>query len=879
MIDGHSILNRAYYGLPEMTNSKGIHTNAILGFLNIMFKLLEEENPTHLCVAFDVRQPTFRHIKYPKYKGTRKPMPEELREQVPKMKEVLRAMNIPIIEKGGYEADDILGTLSRTASRQGYQVCIISGDRDLLQLATENIMVRIPKTKMSGTIVENYNLQDVIEKYQVTPTEFIDLKGLMGDSSDNIPGVPGIGEKSATKIIKEYHSIENAYAHIEELMPKKAQNSLRENYEQAVLSKMLATIKLDCELEFEIDDAVIVNMFNTESYELFKTLELKSILKRFNAQEMIAETNKTCNMQIQMVEELVEAEEIFEKIKKNHICGVELVASCGRVFGIMLCYLPEIVHFVPVGGFISESYIIDKLSMLMTQNVTVSFIRVKPALSYVSVSIDEISEEVFDISVAAYLLNPMKDTYGYDDIARDYLGETLPSKQELMKKDTVNEITILEDSTQRCMAYGAYVAYHAYKVLEDKLVETKMHELFHSIEMPTVFVLYGMEQAGIRVDKQALLKYGEQLAIRIDEIEEQIYQLAGKRDFNLNSPKQLGVILFETMQLPGGKKTKTGYSTSVEVLDKIANEHPIIPLILEYRQLTKLKSTYADGLKHFIQKDNRIHSTFNQTITATGRISSTDPNLQNIPMRLPLGREIRKVFIPEEGYVFVDADYSQIELRVLAHLSQDKNLIQAFQNHMDIHATTASEVFDVPIDQVTSLQRRNAKAVNFGIVYGISAFGLSRDLSITRKEAADYIDKYYKTYPQIKHFLNRTVEEAKESGYVSTMFKRIRPIPELKSSNGMTRSFGERIAMNSPIQGTAADIIKIAMVKVSYELKKRKLKSRLILQIHDELLVEALKSEVELVKEIITNEMMQAAKLLVPLEIDIHSGMNWYDAK
>lgn len=876
IIDGHSILNRAYYGLPPLTNSEGLHTNAVLGFLNIIFKILEEENPDKMCVAFDVHQPTFRHKRYGAYKGTRKPMPEELHEQVPMIKELLKAMNITTVEKGGYEADDIIGTLSRMAEKEGLKVVIVSGDRDLLQLATDTILVRIPKTKSTGTTIENYYAADVKALYGVTPLEFIDMKGLMGDTSDNIPGVPGIGEKTAGKIIMEYSSIENAIAHVDEIKPVKAQNNLREYQEQALLSKELATIKLDCDLDISISDTEITDMFNEKVYELFKRYEFKSLLNKFKFDLNNMEKISSVTPDIILIEDLASLNSLFEDAEARKDVGIYFIDADDTFLGIAIAFTDNKVYIVRDGGAIDDKLISDKVLNLADKNINMCFMDLKAALKYVP--FNESYENVQDISVASYLLNPMKDTYNYDDIARDYLGCSLPSEKELADKKDINIFSFFDDDLIKIFAYNALVPVLAFGIIKERLSDEGMLSLYETIERPTVYTLHDMEVRGVKVKREALDNYSKQLESRINELHNNIIEYAGC-DFNINSPKQLGEILFEKMGLSGGKKTKTGYSTSVDVLEKIKNNHPIIPDILEYRQLAKLNSTYARGLTAFISDDGRIHGTFNQTITATGRISSTDPNLQNIPMRMELGRLIRKAFVPMDGFVFIDADYSQIELRVLAHLADDAVMKQAFLDNVDIHTTTASEVFDVPIDQVSSLQRRNAKAVNFGIVYGISAFGLSEDIGISRKEASEYIDKYFATYKGIKTFLDEQIAHAKEKGYVTTMCGRKRPVPELKSSNYMQRSFGERVAMNSPIQGTAADIIKIAMVNVNRELKSKKLKSRLILQIHDELLIETEKTEVEQVKEILTRQMMNSVKLNVPLEISISEGQNWYDAK
>lgn len=876
LIDGHSIINRAFYGIPNLTTTEGIPTNAVLGFLNILFKILDEEKPEYLTVAFDVNKPTFRHEMFPEYKGTRKAMPEELREQVPLLKEVLKSMNITIIEKPGYEADDVLGTLAKTCEGKGYEVSLVSGDRDLLQLASDKIKIRIPKTKMTGTEIENYNTQDVIQKYGVTPTQFIDLKGLMGDTSDNIPGVPGIGEKTATKIITEYGSIENAYEHIEEVTPNKAKENLKNHYDMAVLSKTLATIKTDCELEFSIEEANFNDLFNENSFVYFKKLELKSLLNRF---EREVSRNDRLEEHFQVITDLGQAEAVIHKLLSNtklqKVVGLQLIEE-DDLLGMSLCFSEEDCYFIQIEGFITTSYLQDTIAKILNNGLWIATIQLKSQLAYFNAGE---SANIFDEGIAAYLLNPLKDTYYYDDIARDYLKLTIPSRVELLGKESLLAAAAIKpkDFINYC-CYQSYVNFKAYDVLVEELKNTNMYDLFQKVDMPLVYTLHDMEVRGIGVNREELKKYGEKLAIRIQELEKDIYGLVGET-FNINSPKQLGVILFEKLRLPFGKKTKTGYSTSADILDKLVSEHPVISMILEYRQLTKLKSTYADGLAVYIRQDERIHGKFHQTIAATGRISSTEPNLQNIPIRMELGREIRKVFIPEEGFIFVDADYSQIELRVLAHMSGDERLISAYQEGIDIHRITASQVFHTPLDEVTSLQRSNAKAVNFGIVYGISSFGLGQDLNITRKEAETYITKYFETYPKVKAFLDQLVAEGKQNGFVTTLFERRRPIPELSSSNFMQRSFGERIAMNSPIQGTAADIIKIAMIQVNERLKTLKLKSRLILQIHDELLIEAHMDEVELVKQILEEEMKKAADLSVPLDVDVNTGVNWYEAK
>lgn len=865
LIDGHSILNRAFYGLPDLTNAEGLHTNAIYGFLTIMFKLLEEEKPEYLTVAFDVHAPTFRHKMYAEYKGTRKPMADELRQQVPVIKEVLHAMGVKTIECAGLEADDLIGTLSNRCENEGMEVTVISGDRDLLQLATEHVKIRIPKTKQGKTEIEDYYAKDVEERYQVTPKEFIDLKALMGDTADNIPGVPSIGEKTATKIITQYHSIEEAHEHVDELKPPRASKALSEHWDLAVLSKELATINVKADFPYELSEAKLGNLYTEEAYIFFQKLEFKNLLSRF---DVSAPANKVEDG-FKIITSKSEAEKVFVQAEEASTIGavifkdlenvLPLFADQAGLGGIGLCFSKEESYCIKVEKDITGEWLLKKLADVAEKAETYAMFHLKESMEQVTI---RNQANCFDVSVAAYLLNPLKNNYTWEDVAREHLGLMIDEK--------------IDQDMKAC--YESYVNYASVEVLRQKLRDTKMDTLFRDIEMPLVFTLFDMEQNGIRVEADALKQYGDQLAGKIAELEKKIYEEAGET-FNINSPKQLGVVLFENMKLPGGRKTKTGYSTAADVLEKLAPEHPVVAKILEYRQYTKLKSTYADGLANYIQDDGRIHGKFNQTITATGRISSTEPNLQNIPVRMELGRLIRKVFIPEEGYRFVDADYSQIELRVLAHCSGDEHLIQAYKEQSDIHRITASQVFHIPFDEVTPQQRRNAKAVNFGIVYGISSFGLSQDLSITRKEAAKYIDDYFATYPGIKTFLDHAVTHAKEEGYVVTLFGRRRPVPELSSSNFMQRSFGERVAMNSPIQGAAADIIKIAMIRVNQRLKDQKMKSRLVLQVHDELLIEAYEPELDEVQNILKEEMEHAAELKVPLEIDMHTGDNWYEAK
>ena len=871
LIDGNSIMNRAFYGIPDMTTNDGRHTNAIYGFLNIILKVIEEEQATHICVAFDLKKKTFRHEMYEAYKGTRKGMPEELHEQMPRIKEILQAMHIRIVEQEGFEADDLIGTLSKKGEREGFAVTILSGDRDLLQLATDTVLVRIPKTKHGKTEVEDYYAKNVVETYGVTPLIFIDMKGLMGDTSDNIPGVPGIGEKTAAKLLAEYGDLDGVYAAVDSMKASRMKQNLIENKDLAYLSKTLATIKLDCPIPFEFSEATYHDPFNAEAYTLFEDLELKSFYKRFSVEKKEELTFETV-----LIDDIDGYNALLAKLQKAKEVSFAWITQDGEALGVAVCMDLEHVYLIRFMMFITEAMVADNLLALSRDyQVQLACMHVKKLLSFLDFHEED---AVFDAGLAAYLLQPNQSEYEYDTLAKVYLDVTLPSEKEMLGKEKLGYFSFEDERVQKWMAYQAIVPYKIKSVLREKLKETGMESLYDEMELPCLYALYEMEKNGIHVDGEALHQYGKKLRTRIEELTAEIHAMAGE-EFNINSPKKLGEILFEKLGLKNGKKTKTGYSTSAEVLEKLKNAHPIISKILEYRQLTKLNSTYAEGLAGYIRADGRIHGKFHQTVTVTGRISSADPNLQNIPTRMPLGREIRKVFIPEEGSVFVDADYSQIELRVLAHMSGDAALIAAYQADEDIHAITASQVFDVPLDQVDSTLRRKAKAVNFGIVYGISSFGLGQDLDISRKEAEGYIEKYFATYGKVKEFLDRTVEDAKKNGYTVTMFGRRRPIPELASSNFMTRSFGERAAMNAPVQGTAADIIKIAMVRVNRRLKKEHLQSKLVLQIHDELIIETKKEEVEIVQKILVQEMMHAADLAVPLLVDANVGDSWYDAK
>ena len=879
LVDGNSIVNRAFYGVPLLTNAEGRYTNAVYGFLNILLKLLEEETPQYLAVAFDLHAPTFRHQTFADYKGTRKGMPEELREQMPLLKEVLGAMGIAMFAQEGFEADDILGSLSQKAEQAGWSVVVVSGDRDLLQIASDTLKVRIPKTKGGRTETEDYYAADVIEKYGVTPTEFIDVKALMGDASDNIPGVPGIGEKTASKIIQQYHTLENAILHASEVKPKKASENLVTYAEQARLSQYLATIVRDMDIALVPEDLQIKNLFTPEAYALVKRLEFKSLLPHF---EQSAKAAVPTTQNYRHITTKSEAQAYFADLQQKETAYI-LIVDDGVWKGISVYQEGQDAVFVEISPNFAPNDLLEIAKPFLSASAyhkighdVKTNIRLLSEYGFRDVVAD------FDTALAAYLLNPTGNSYAYDDLARDFLSEVYPSAEEVLGKGRNKiawELVPVEERV-RFAARQSEIAYRAKHVMLQQLQEQEQTELFFQIEMPLLYVLADMEYYGMKVDKQALLVYQKQLEESIGTITEEIYTLAGE-EFNLNSPKQLGVILFEHLGIPGGKKTKTRYSTAADVLEKLKTDYPIVEKILYYRQLAKLKSTYADGLLSVLdKKTDKIYSTFHQTITATGRISSTEPNLQNIPIRLELGRQLRKVFIPTDAdYCFLDADYSQIELRVLAHIAGDETLIEAFRNQQDIHRLTASQVFHVPFEEVTSLQRRNAKAVNFGIVYGIGAFSLSQDLEITRKEAEQYIASYFAKYPKIKEYQERMIQMAEEQGYVSTIFHRRRAMPELQSGNHVQRSFGERVAMNMPIQGSAADIIKIAMVKVHRALKEGGYRSRLILQVHDELLIETYREEKEAVAKILKENMEQAVQLSVPLEVDVHMGDTWFDAK
>lgn len=844
LIDGNSIINRAFYGVPMLTNAEGIHVNAIYGFLNIMFKILKEEEPSHLAIAFDLKAPTFRHKMYEAYKGTRKGMPDELREQVPLLKELLTKMRICIVSKEGYEADDILGTLAKMAEKEGFDVALVSGDRDLLQIATDKIKIRMPRTKGGKTEVEDFYAEDVLKKYQLEPLQIIELKALMGDSSDNIPGVPKIGEKTATELLLKYHDIETLRDHIGEISKKSIKETLENNFDMAVMSKKLATICIDADTGIGLDDTLLADIYTPEAFEMIKRFGFKQIALQFEKSGAVTGADRISVNEI-TCEELGN---ILESIKDiDRLFFYTCPDKDGSPRGLSLGFPDGRAYFLGMSDEDALAEAIRRVSDFIKNSGDVLFIThgLKEQLHLLGDVADITYAGRFrDTELADYLINPL-----------------------------------LKDYSLQCdIAQAGPVIAGSYEDRISRLKETGMLKLYLDIEMPLLFCLYEMEKNGILVRRDALMEYGADLDRQIKELELQIYKEAGE-EFNINSPKQLGDILFDKMKLPGGKKNKSGYSTSADILEKLAPDCPLVAYVLKYRGLAKLKSTYVDGLYPCIGEDGRIHSTFHQTITATGRISSSDPNLQNIPVRMEQGRLIRKVFVPEDGFIFADADYSQIELRIMAHMSGDKKLIEAYNREADIHSITASEVFHVPFEEVTGQMRRNAKAVNFGIIYGISSFGLSQDLSISVKEAKVFIERYFETYPGVKEFVDSLVAGAKERGYVTTMFGRRRPVPELSSGNFMQRSFGERVAMNAPIQGTAADIMKIAMINVLRRLKSEGLKSRMILQVHDELLIETAVNEKDRVCALLTEEMEKAAVLSVALKASLSTGSNWYEAK
>lgn len=875
IIDGNSIINRAFYALPEMSNKEGLKTNAIYGFTNMLLKIIDTYNPTHISVAFDRKAPTFRHIEFKEYKAGRKKMPDELREQFEPLKDLLDKFNIHRLEIDGYEADDIIGTVSKIAEDNGFKVYIVTGDKDAIQLASNKTTTLI--TKKGVGEVEEYDYDSVIEKYEMTPTQFIDLKGLMGDKSDNIPGVPGIGEKTGIKLIKEFSSIEGIFDNIDSIKGS-TKKKLEENKELAIMSKKLATIIRDVPVEFNLEELEYGNYNTKDILDVFKYLGFTSLIPRIGNLDESEEIVNEANVEISKLEDI---DEFINKVKENNELIIKTVTREGNILDKRIKYI-----FLSVDGkkiYYVEEDSIYKLEYIFTSNeikklgynLKDDYIALKPY----SIKLENI---YFDITIAEYLIDSMSSTsYECSAIAMKYLTKKVKTKEELLGKGVkakkYQDLSFEELSSHISQIIDTVKS--VMPIMEENLKESNMDGLLYHVEMPLVEVLADMEYEGVKVDKEKLNELGSQFKEIIKKLESEIYEISGE-EFNINSPKQLGVILFEKLGLPVIKKTKTGYSTNAEVLDKLKDQSPIIDKIIEYRQIVKLNSTYVEGLLSIINPiDGRIHSSFNQTITTTGRISSTEPNLQNIPVKLEMGRNIRKVFISDKECKLVDADYSQVELRVLAHMSQDETMIDAFKHNEDIHTKTASQVFNVSMDEVTSKQRSDAKAVNFGIVYGKSDFGLSEDLNIPVKQAKEYIENYFNKYNKIKEFMDNIIEDASSNGYVTTILNRRRYIPEIKSSNFMLRNAGKRAAMNAPIQGSAADIIKIAMINVYKKLEENNLKSKLILQVHDELIVEAVDSEIDIVKKIVKDEMENAVCLDVNLDVDLNIGDSWYDTK
>lgn len=898
LIDGNSILNRAFYGImgnKMLTTPDGKYTNAVYGFLAILFKVLEDIEPEYLMVTFDLKAPTARHKLYDGYKATRKGMPNELAEQMPILKDILKSMNIKVIEKEGYEADDVLGTMAKRAEKDGFDVTIISGDRDTFQLTSNRVKVRIPHTKMGKTETETFGREEVLKKYGVTPKQLIEVKGLQGDTSDNIPGVPGIGEKTALELVKKYKTIDGIYEAIEkgedDLKPK-AKERLLENKELAMLSRTLGTINLEVPIEENLEEFKIKEWNKEEVFSKFKELNFNRFIDRFNLKsEEGPKQNLAELFEIKTLNTQNEIKDLLEKIQNKLVfmLGTEKVEQENLIIKKQIksiyIYIDNTVYEIKFNT--NEEFISYFKTIFENENIQKYSYRLNETYVLLMQNGIYLKEIKFDTEIAAYLLNPSNGKYKLDELANQYLSIDIPEYLEFVgaKQQKETQMTLFSqdemnvDFEKYQNAIYMYTIAKLAEIMNKKLEEINSLKLFENIEMPLIKVLAEMQYEGIYVDKQELVSFGVKLKEDIEVIKQEIYKLAGE-EFNINSTLQLGNILFEKLKLPVYKKTKKGYSTDVDILEKLKPEHPIIEKILEYRGFMKLNSTYIEGLIVYINEyTHKIHSYFHQTITATGRISSTEPNLQNIPTRAEQGKQIKKAFKAQEGNIFIDADYSQIELRILAHISNDTNMREAFLNEEDIHKQVASKVFNVPLEEVTKEQRTAAKAVNFGIVYGISGFGLAEQLGISRKKAEQYIEQYLEKYKGVKEFMDRIVEKAKEQGYVETLFHRRRYIPELSSNNYMVRQFGARAAMNTPIQGTAADIMKIAMIEVNKKLEEEKLNAKLILQIHDELLIECKIEEKEEVKKILKESMENAVKLSIPLEVEVSEADNWYDVK
>lgn len=861
ILDGNSLLNRAFYAVPLLSNSEGTHTNAIYGFTNMLFKMREDIKPDYIVCTFDKKAPTFRHLEYGDYKAGRKKMPPELAEQFPIVKEMLKLFSITTYELDGFEADDIIGSLAKVAEGEGIEVYIMTGDKDALQLAAKDINVCITKKGVSE--IEVYNYDRMVEEYGVTPTQFIDVKGLMGDKSDNIPGVPGVGEKTAFKLIKEYGSVEAVLENIDNISGKKLKENLTEYSEQAIFSKKLATIMTNVPIDFDLDEIKSKDDYNKDQLKaLFTKLQMKSILDKLSNGE---EEEPEIEVKITNIESNKELEDLFKNINEEVYINFTYLNkekySTIEIDKIFINY-DEKNYLINFKELVKEEENIKSFKEFFeNEDILKNGYSIKNALTALKKLGIDFNGLAFDCELAAYLIDSSKGEYTLLSLINNYLSKFPNVKygeEDLVGISFMKELTL---------------------VLKKKIEEEKMERLMYDIELPLETVLSSMESIGFKVNKDILDELSIKFKRELEETQKEIFELADE-EFNINSPKQLGKILFEKLDLPVIKKTKTGYSTNAEVLEKLKDKHPIIEKITYFRQLSKIYSTYVEGLKSVIDTDGSIHSTFNQTVTTTGRLSSTEPNLQNIPIKYEMGREIRKVFIPkEEGDLLISADYSQIELRVLAHISGDENMIDAFNHHSDIHTKTASEVFKVPVEEVTPLMRSRAKAVNFGIVYGIGDFSLSQDLNISRKEAKEYMDIYFERYPKIKEYISKVIHEAQTKGYVLTMLNRRRYIPEANASNKIVKALGERLAMNAPIQGTAADIIKLAMVNVYNKLKELNLNSKLILQVHDELIINVVKGELDIVKKLLKEEMENTIKLSVPLDVDVNVGEDWYKLK
>lgn len=876
IIDGNSIINRAFYALPDMSNSEGLKTNAIFGFVRMMFKIIEDYQPTHMSVAFDKKAPTFRHKQYADYKAGRKKMPDELAQQLQPLKDLLDKFNINRLELEGYEADDLIGTVARLGEENDFKVYIVTGDKDAIQLASHKTTTLI--TKKGVGEVEEYDYDSVLERYEMTPTQFIDLKGLMGDKSDNIPGVPGVGEKTGIKLLKQYSTIENLIEHTDELKGS-IKKKIEENKDLALMSKELATIITNVPIEVKLEDLEYGDYNKDDVVEKFKEFGFTSLITKLLD---IEGGETTIKEEIDLkIEHLDNVEDFIKKAEENKKVIIDVIGKEGNILDKRVLYV-----FLSLDGneiyYVNEDELPQIKTLLSNPEIKKHGYDLKEDYILLKPYEIELNSMNFDITIAEYLIDSKSSTsYECSAIAMKYLTRKIKSKEDLLGKGAkakkFDEIEFDELSVY--IGDILNTVNGVYPKMEEKLKETEMDGLFYHVEMPLVEVLGSMEYIGMKVDKDQLNELKEKFTTIINELENEIFELAGE-PFNINSPKQLGVVLFEKLGLPVIKKTKTGYSTNAEVLEKLRDKHEIIDKITEYRQIVKLNSTYVEGLLKIINpKTGRIHSSFNQTITTTGRISSTEPNMQNIPVKTEMGRDIRKVFVADENCKLVDADYSQVELRVLAHMSGDENMIDAFKHGEDIHSKTASQIFDVDIKDVTSKQRIEAKAINFGIIYGKTDFGLSQDLNIPVATAKAYIDSYFNKYPKIKEFMDEAVESATETGYATTILNRRRYIPEIKASNFIVRNQGKRFAMNAPIQGSAADIIKVAMVNVYNKLKENNMKSKLILQVHDELIVEAVDEELEMAEKIVREEMENAQSMDVKLDVDLNTGDSWYETK